>query len=506
MTDTGRVLISALKNFGLDAEVAEVQSGAAVDRYALKLAAGVKVKQVMALADDLAVAIAAPSVRVLPIPGTVHVGVEVPAAERRTIPLEQVQAGLEQDHPLRFPVGVDVAGAGISARVDKLPHVIVAGATGSGKSVFVTAMLAHLVTHAEPSQLQLILIDPKRVELAAFAGIRHLGRPVVTDMAEAAEALDAALLEMDRRWKLLEAAGKKNVADLDDPPPYLVIVIDELADLMMQAGKRVEGSIVRLLQLGRAAGVHLILATQRPSTDVITGLIKTNAPSRMAFALSSHTDSNVALGQSGAERLLGAGDGLWWPAGASQPERIQSAFISDDELEDMLLPLKGEAPAAEPSSDVDELVRRSRERMEANREAREAALAAPSAPTPPEAPPAPPEAPPAPSGIPEAPPAPTPLEVSMPSLPADEIDEALELAYAKGRRHGQLMMELELPEHRVLSSTDWWVAIGIFLAATFVGVFIFPALIPAFGAWAAWTVVRRRTNIAKYRTNGRKVE
>src|SRR5690606_24186902 len=190
--------------------------------------------------------------------------------------------------------------------------------------------LAHLVTHTDPERLQLILIDPKRVELAPFAGIRHLARPVVTDVAHGAvEALDAAVAEMDARWKMLEEAGKRNVADLPDPPPYLVIVIDELADLMMTAGKRVEAAIVRLLQLGRAAGVHLILATQRPSTDVITGLIKTNAPSRMVFAVSSHTDSNVALGQSGAERLLGQGDGLWWPAGASQPERIQGAFLSD---------------------------------------------------------------------------------------------------------------------------------------------------------------------------------
>src|SRR5690606_38510042 len=210
MTDIAQALVSTLRGFGITAEVADVQTGAAVDRYALQLAPGTPVRSVVSKADDIALAIAASSVRVYPIPGTKFVGVEVPAAERQTIPLEAVATGMPDAHPLRFPVGVDVAGKGVSARVDKLPHRIVAGQTGSGKSVFASALLAHLVTHTDPERLQLIHSDPKRVELAPFAGIRHLARPVVTDVAHGAvEALDAAVAEMDARWKMLEEAGKR---------------------------------------------------------------------------------------------------------------------------------------------------------------------------------------------------------------------------------------------------------------------------------------------------------
>jgi len=504
MTDTAQTLISALKGFDIDAEVAEVQTGAAVDRYALKLKAGTRYKRVEALADDIALAIAAPSVRILPIPGTQHVGVEVPAAERRTIPLASVTP--DPDHPLRFPIGVDVAGRGVSARVDKLPHVIIAGQTGSGKSVALTATLAHLVTHAEPSQLQLLLIDPKRVELAPFGGLRHLWRPVVTDAAEAPEVLEAVVAEMDGRWKMLEAAGRKHVADLPDPPPYLVVVVDELADLMMIAGKRVEGAIVRLLQLGRAAGIHLVLATQRPSTDVITGLIKTNAPSRLVFAVSSHTDSNVALGQSGAERLLGAGDGLWWPAGASQPERIQAPFLSDGELEEMLAPLRQLEAESVPMSGetpADRLERARRQHLDRAFEGFDdktphspptdvaAALTytdippvsttrfdAPTAPTPEE---------------------PTPEEAPPNAMPLEQLQaEAFEL----GRRYGHREVS-EPPLHRPMTGRDWLVVVAFSLIAVPIGIIAVPVLPLAFAAAVGWTIARRRTNMMKYHYQGR---
>src|SRR5690606_28637784 len=336
-------LISALQGYSITAKVAGVQAGTSVDRSSPALAPGTKVKQVTALQDDLALALAAETVRVLPIPGTKLVGVEVPAAERQPVNLSDLSDALDPDdaHPLRFPVGVAVDGKGVSARLDKLPHILVAGQTGSGKSVFTTATLAHLVTHADPNQLRLILIDPKRVELASFAGIRHLARPVATDVQEAVKALGEAVAEMSDRWRILEEHGKRNISELDDPPPYLVVVVDELADLMMTAGKAAEAHIVRLLQLGRAAGVHLILATQRQSTDVITGLNKTNTANRICIAMSPHTDSNVALGVSGAERLLGQGDALWFPAGASQPERVQGAFLSTEDLDEMMEQVQG---------------------------------------------------------------------------------------------------------------------------------------------------------------------
>jgi len=472
---TDQTIISTLKGFGVDAEVAEVHRGAAVDRYALRLTPGTRVKQVTALADDIAVAIAAPGVRILPIPGTRFVGIEVPASERKVIRLEDVQP--EQDHPLRFPVGVAVDGKGVSARVDKLPHLLVAGATGSGKSVFVTAMLAHLVNHAEPADLQLVLVDPKRVELAPFAHVPHLAMPPATDVSSAIEALDWAVAAMDERWATLQQAGKKQISELDDPPPYLLVVVDELADLMMTAGKRAEASIVRLLQLGRAAGVHLVLATQRPSTDVITGLIKTNTPSRMVFSVTSHTDSNVALGQSGAEKLLGQGDGLWWPAGASQPERIQGVFIDTDDLE---LP--------ETTEERDERVRASMF----------AALHEYSQPEdvlPPQNE----------VRMPDVMP-PTPEPATEPDLlpePARELfdpdlDRALDAAYRKGRDHGRILAYSPPVTHRVMIPSDWWWAVALFVVGTVAGAVALPALPLAAGVWLAVTVVTRRRTMDRY--------
>ena len=468
-----QTIISTLKGFGVAAEVAEVHRGAAVDRYALRLTPGTRVKQVTALADDIAVAIAAPGVRILPIPGTRFVGIEVPASERKVIRLEDVQP--EQDHPLRFPVGVAVDGKGVSARVDKLPHLLVAGATGSGKSVFVTAMLAHLVNHAEPADLQLILIDPKRVELAPFAHVPHLAMPPATDVSSAIEALDWAVAAMDERWVTLQQAGKRQVSELDDPPPYLLVVVDELADLMMTAGKRAEASIVRLLQLGRAAGVHLILATQRPSTDVITGLIKTNTPSRMVFSVTSHTDSNVALGQSGAEKLLGQGDGLWWPAGASQPERIQGVFIDTDDLE---LP--------ESTEERDERVRASM--FAAVRE-----YSQPEDVLPPQN-----------DVMPEVAPDTGDLE-AVPVLPEParelfdpDLDRALEAAYRKGRDHGRILAYSPPVTRRVMIPSDWWWAAALFVVGTVAGAVALPALPLAAGVWLAVTVVTRRRTMDRY--------
>jgi len=517
-------LLSVLRGFGIEAEVAEVQTGAAVDRIALKLAPSVRVKQVTALADDIALSLGASGVRVYPIPGTRYVGVEVPAAERKTIPLDQLQLTTDTDHPLRFPVGASVDGKVVTARFDKLPHLIVAGTTGSGKSVFVNSLLAHLVERNEPATLQLMLIDPKRVELAPFAGVPHLARPVATDVHMAVDVLDAAVAEMDARWIMLEEAGKKNVADLDDPPPYLLVVIDELADLMMMAGKRAEPAVVRLLQLGRAAGVHLLLATQRPSTDVITGLIKTNAPSRMVFKVSSHTDSNVALGRSGAETLLGLGDGLWFPSGASQPERVQGAFLSDDDLAAVLdhvgttsgpdaeevvalgsdVPIRTdpidesfawppEAPApmrrddeelAAYKAQLDKLVHEIAE-MTAT-----PLTDAPTAPTPEE-----------PAPIPEWLDVQAERDSDMARIRGEVIytndrEEAVARHYYdKGRRHGAIVYGANRARHRSTLPRDWAVAILIFLAVTAGSLLAFPILPLVAGGFAAWTALRRRTRI-----------
>ena len=479
---TDQTIISTLKGFGVAAEVAEVHRGAAVDRYALRLTPGTRVKQVTALADDIAVAIAAPGVRILPIPGTRFVGIEVPASERKVIRLEDVQP--EQDHPLRFPVGVAVDGKGVSARVDKLPHLLVAGATGSGKSVFVTAMLAHLVNHAEPADLQLILIDPKRVELAPFAHVPHLAMPPATDVSSAIEALDWAVAAMDERWVTLQQAGKKQISELADPPPYLLVVVDELADLMMTAGKRAEASIVRLLQLGRAAGVHLVLATQRPSTDVITGLIKTNTPSRMVFSVTSHTDSNVALGQSGAEKMLGQGDGLWWPAGASQPERIQGVFIDTDDLE---LPT---AAAAESTEERDERVRASMFAAVHEYSQPEDVLPPQSEVRMPDVMPPTPD-----TGDLEAVPV---LPEPARELFDPDLDRALEAAYRKGRDHGQILAYLPPVTHRVMIPSDWWWAVALFVVGTVAGAVALPALPLAAGVWLAVTVVTRRRTMDRY--------
>ncbi|MEE6286572.1 DNA translocase FtsK [Georgenia sp. MJ173] len=509
-TDHSRALVSALANFDISATVASVIRGATVDRYMLRPGPGVRVAQVAKLYDDLALALDVPHVRVLGASG--HVAVEVPATERRTVPLSEISDPLEQDHPLRVPVGLDVEGHGISARLDRLPHLLVAGTTGSGKSTWTTAILAHLVTRAEPARVQLALVDPKRVELAPFAGLAHLWRPVATDVEAAVTVLEEIVVEVDARYERLESAGKRSVEDLDDAPPYLLLVVDELADLMMQGGKRAERSLVRILQIGRAAGVHAILATQRPSADVVNSLIKTNAPSRLTFAVQSHVDSGVALGQSGAEALLGRGDGLWWPSGASQPERIQSPYLSTDDLDEMLAPLKRAQPAEpedHPFNNIERLKAASRARMEANREAREAGIAAATAPT---AEPAPtaetPEEPATyrpvvPTAVAEEPTTElaalghTARELAMLRAHARELDEGMELAYEKGRRHGALAMEL--PSHRVMLARDWWVAVAVFLSVALASVLVLPVLVPAAGAWAAWTVARRRTSMAKYR-------
>ncbi|NCD23148.1 MAG: DNA translocase FtsK, partial [Spartobacteria bacterium] len=329
-----------------------------------------------------------------------------------------------------------------------------------------------LVNHAEPADLQLILIDPKRVELAPFAHVPHLAMPPATDVSSAIEALDWAVAAMDERWVTLQQAGKKHISELADPPPYLLVVVDELADLMMTAGKRAEASIVRLLQLGRAAGVHLVLATQRPSTDVITGLIKTNTPSRMVFSVTSHTDSNVALGQSGAEKLLGQGDGLWWPAGASQPERIQGVFIDTDDLE---LP--------ESTEERDERVRASMFAAVHEYSAPEAPATAPA---------------------PEPTPEPTPDEPATAALlpePARELfdpDRALEAAYRKGRDHGRILAYSPPVTRRVMTPSDWWWAAALFVVGTVAGAVALPALPLAAGVWLAVTVVTRRRAMDRY--------
>lgn len=461
-------LVSTLRGFGVHAEISDVQHGAAVDRYMLTLAPGTKVSSVTKLADDIALAMEVEHVRIVTDKG--RVGVEVPAQERSSVSLEHLAKNLQADHPLRVPVGMAVDGSGVMARIDKLPHLLVAGTTGSGKSVWLTSILTHLATHAKPTDVQMMMVDPKRVELAMFADIPHLTRPVAKDVSSAVELLDAAVEEMEARYDRLERAGKRDIAELEDAPPYLVVAVEEMADLMMTAGKRAEAAIVRLLQVGRAAGVHLLLATQRPSADVITPLIKANTPSRLAFAVQSHTDSGVALGQSGAEALLGRGDGLWFPSGASRPERIQAPYVSTEGIEEAL-----------------RYVRRTDEDIRARMLARARGAATPVEPveeaTPVEPAPTPVE------------PEPTPVAPHPGTFTWREMEQAMEEAYLKGRRHRDITETPQL--RRGVSLADAFLAGLVLMAGVLVGIITVPVLPLVLGGWAAWTVTRYRTKITQ---------
>ncbi len=338
----GRRLVEALGHFGVEARIVGIVSGPHVSRYELRLAPGTKVKKVTELANDLAYALASTDIRILaPIPGKQAVGVEVPNSRRRIVRLGDIYKGRPaKSSPLVAWLGKDIAGHAVHADLQKMPHILVAGTTGSGKSGCINAILSSILMHASPNEVRLVLVDPKQVELNHYEAIPHLLTPVVTSPRLAANVLANLIGEMESRYGIMSQARCRNLAELNkvrakagEPLlPHILCVIDELADLMMVAPAEVEDSIIRLAQKSRATGIHLVLATQRPSTDIITGTIKVNIPARIAFAVSSQTDSRVILDQGGAESLLGQGDMLLRGAGTSKLQRIQGAYITEDEI------------------------------------------------------------------------------------------------------------------------------------------------------------------------------
>ncbi|WEV37529.1 DNA translocase FtsK [Lactobacillus sp. ESL0677] len=354
-----QTLQTTFKSFGVNVIIKKAILGPTITRYEVQPAVGVKVSRIVNLADDLALALAAKDIRIeAPIPGKPFIGIEVPNRTTSVVAFKDVmqhQDAKAQQEPMVVPLGKDVTGQTISANLAKMPHLLIAGSTGSGKSVAINTILTSILMKAMPDQVKLILIDPKMVELSVYNGVPHLLIPVVTDAKLAANALSKAVKEMERRYKLFAASGARNMGEFNEkvrlnnqdkskpamkPLPYILVVVDELSDLMMVGGHDVEGAIVRLGQMARAAGIHMILATQRPSVDVITGLIKANVPSRISFAVSSGVDSRTILDQTGAEKLLGRGDMLYMPVGASKPERIQGAYVSSSEVEKVILWVK----------------------------------------------------------------------------------------------------------------------------------------------------------------------
>jgi S-DNA-T family DNA segregation ATPase FtsK/SpoIIIE len=340
-----RIIETTLATFGVECKVVGVNPGPAVTQYELQPGPGVQVKRITALQNDLSLALAAAPLRLeAPIPGKSAVGIEVPNKSASLVTIREVletAAFREGTRALALGLGNDVSGASIVADLTRMPHLLIAGATGQGKSVCINALITSLLFQATPEHLRLLLIDPKRVELTGYNGLPHLALPVLVESHQAAAALRWAVAEMDRRYKLFSSEGVRNIAAYNDKAtqklarklPYIVIVIDELADLMMVAAGEIEELICRIAQLARAVGIHLIIATQRPSTDIITGLIKANIPSRIAFAVGSQVDSRVILDTGGAEKLLGRGDMLYQPVDAGKPTRIQGAFVSDPEVE-----------------------------------------------------------------------------------------------------------------------------------------------------------------------------
>ena len=361
LTEVATRLQKTLYSFGVQAKVENVSVGPAITRYELKPAEGVRVSKIANLADDIALNLAAETIRIeAPIPGKQAVGIEVPNTEKETVHFrEVVESDAFQDSKSKLSValGKDVAGNMEIADIAKMPHALIAGATGSGKSVCINTLITSIIYKAKPSEVKFVMVDPKVVELSVYNGIPHLLIPVVTDPKKAAGALAWAVQEMDNRYNLFAQKGVRDLKGYNAMAekegigtlPQIVIIIDELADLMMVAAKEVEDSICRLAQKERAAGMHLIIATQRPSVDVITGIIKANIPSRIAFAVSSQVDSRTILDQVGAEKLLGKGDMLFYPSGAPKPVRVQGAFVSDEEVEKIVSFIKsnGEATYSE---------------------------------------------------------------------------------------------------------------------------------------------------------------
>ena len=356
VADTATKLQKTLYSFGVSAKVENVSVGPAITRYELKPAEGVRVSKIANLADDIALNLAAETIRIeAPIPGKQAVGIEVPNKENEVVALRDIidcDKFKEHKSKLAFALGKDVAGDEVVTDIAKMPHVLIAGATGSGKSVCINTMIASIIYKSKPSEVKLVMIDPKVVELSVYNGIPHLLIPVVTDPKKAAGALAWAVQEMVNRYSLFASKNVRDIKGYNESIeeeghklPQIVIIIDELSDLMMVSPKDVEDSICRLAQMARAAGMHLVIATQRPSVDVITGIIKANIPSRIAFAVSSQVDSRTILDMAGAEKLLGKGDMLFYPAGAPKPTRIQGAFISDKEVEKVVDFIKGNGEA-----------------------------------------------------------------------------------------------------------------------------------------------------------------
>ena len=343
-----RIIETTLATFGVECKVVGVNPGPAVTQYEIQPGAGVQVKRITALTNDLSLALAAAPLRIeAPIPGKSAVGIEVPNKSASLVTIREVletAAFREGTNKLALGLGNDVSGQSIIADLTRMPHLLIAGATGQGKSVCINALITSLLFQVTPEHMRLLLIDPKRVELTGYNGLPHLALPVLVESHQAAAALRWAVAEMDRRYKLFSAEGVRNIAAYNEKAtqrlarqlPYIVIVIDELADLMMVAAGEIEELICRIAQLARAVGIHLIIATQRPSTDIITGLIKANIPSRIAFAVGSQVDSRVILDSGGAEKLLGRGDMLYQPVDAGKPTRIQGAFVSDPEVEGLV--------------------------------------------------------------------------------------------------------------------------------------------------------------------------
>lgn len=354
-------LEQTLRSFNVDAKVTKANLGPAVTKYEIQPAVGTKVSKITNLADDIALALAAKDIRIeAPVPGKSVIGIEVPNQTVSVVSFRDVvESAPASDRLLEVPLGRDISGNIRLADLTKMPHLLIAGSTGSGKSVAINGIIVSLLMRAKPNELKMMMIDPKKVELTVYTGIPHLLTPVVTNPRKAAGALNKVVEEMERRYELFASTGQRgidgynhfirerNLNEGENHPtlPYIVVIVDELADLMMVASKEVEAAITRLAQMARAAGIHMILATQRPSVDVITGIIKANVPSRIAFAVSSGTDSRTIIDQNGAEKLLGRGDMLYLPMGEGKPIRVQGAFITDEEVEHVVHFVKGQQEA-----------------------------------------------------------------------------------------------------------------------------------------------------------------
>jgi len=386
LTEKATQLQRTLHSFGVSAKVENISVGPAITRYELKPAEGVRVSKIANLADDIALNLAAESIRIeAPIPGKQAVGIEIPNKEKESVPLRDVIESDEFENnksKLTVALGKDVAGNIVLADIAKMPHVLIAGSTGSGKSVCINTIITSFIYNAKPSEVKLVMVDPKVVELSVYNGIPHLLIPVVTDPRKAAGALAWAVQEMDNRYNLFAEKGVRDLKGYNaaieretegtvGKLPQIVIIIDELADLMMVAAKEVEESICRLAQKARAAGMHLVIATQRPSVDVITGLIKANIPSRIAFAVSSQIDSRTILDQVGAEKLLGKGDMLFYPASASKPLRVQGAFVSDNEVEKIVDFVKSNGVASYNEDILEEIEKSNKSDGQIEKEAEE---------------------------------------------------------------------------------------------------------------------------------------